>query len=130
MTPPYESAAWVAEADGELLGHVALHRADRDPTLSAAARATGRTADGLAVLARLIVCPHLRRHGVGRALLEVALEHAGQADQRVVLDVEHGSQAEAFYEALGWYRVEPLRLDLDRGRFLDLWVYVSPDRAG
>ena len=114
------------ESDGELLGHVALHDTARDPVLRAATRATGRRADGLAVLARLIVDPRLRHRGVGRALLEVAVNYAQQAGQRVVLDVVQDSAAVRFYESLGWARTEPLRLQLDEVRFLDLWVYVSP----
>ncbi|CAA9288832.1 MAG: hypothetical protein AVDCRST_MAG48-359, partial [uncultured Friedmanniella sp.] len=66
-----ERAAWVAEdADGALLGHVALHEADGDPTLPAAQRATSLPAARLAVLARLLVAAGARRRGVGRALLE------------------------------------------------------------
>jgi len=41
ITSPYESAAWVAEEDGETVGHVGLHNAAADPTFNAAQRATG-----------------------------------------------------------------------------------------
>lgn len=126
MTPEYESVAWVAEADAQLIGHVALHRAASDPTLPAATRATRQSADGLTVLARLVVSPRVRHQGVGRALLEVAVAHARGRGQRVVLDVVQDSGAVGFYEALGWQRVEPLRIHLDQGRFLDLWVYIDP----
>ncbi|MBW3648581.1 MAG: GNAT family N-acetyltransferase [Actinobacteria bacterium] len=76
ITPDYEVAAWVAEHDGRVVGHVALHRASVDPTLAAAQRATGLAGERLAVVSRLFTCPRLRRSGVGRSLLRYATEQA------------------------------------------------------
>ena len=49
ITPDYEVAAWVAEREGSIVGHVALHQASADPTLDAAQRATGLPAEPIAL---------------------------------------------------------------------------------
>ena len=127
ITPGYEVAAWVAEYDRRVVGHVALHRASVDPTLAAAQRATGLPADRLAVVSRLFTSPRLRRHGVGRSLLRYASEQAQQRGQRAVFDVGKTlSPAVAFYESEGWQRVDSLELHIGEKAVLDLWVYMSP----
>jgi GNAT superfamily N-acetyltransferase len=126
VAPPYERLAWVAERDGQVVGHVALHEAAGDPTFDAAHRATGLDADRLAVLARLFVSPAVRHAGVGSRLVGAATGHARGEGRRVVLDVVRSfSGPVAFYEALGWVRLEPLVVDLGT-TVLDLWVYLSP----
>jgi GNAT superfamily N-acetyltransferase len=127
LSPDHETDAWVAEACGEILGHVALHRAADDPTLAAAQRATGLAPSRLAVVARLLVSPGHRRQGVGQALLTTAMARACARGQRAVLDVVQDATAPvALYEATGWQRLEPLQLPLPGGVRLDLWVYLSP----
>jgi len=127
VTPPYEDRAWVAEQDeGRLVGHVALHVADADPTLAAARRATGLPPERLAVMARLFVSPDARRQGIAVALVEVATSAARARGQTMVLDVvQDAVAAVALYERLGWRRVEPMRLELGAA-VLDLWVYLGP----
>lgn len=58
-----------------------------------------------AEVAKLLVSSDARRGGIGRRLMS-ALEEAALARSRslLVLDTETGSDAEAFYEALGWTR--------------------------
>lgn len=127
INPPYETAAWVAEQDEVLVGHVALHAAEGDPTLPAAQRATGLPANGLAVVARLLVAPPARRQGLGQALLAHATTQARASGQRAVLDVTRDAAAPiALYEASGWSRLEPLALTFDDGTSLAMWVYLSP----
>jgi GNAT superfamily N-acetyltransferase len=125
VTPPYERSAWVAVRDGAVVGHVALHDAASDPTCDAACRATGLPPERLAVLARLLVAPGVRRRGVARALVGVATEAAHAQGRRVVLDVVQDATAVGFYDALGWQRIEALRLDLGPV-VLDLWVFLEP----
>lgn len=130
VTSHQEFAACVAvNRDGRVIGHVALHDAAGDPTLELAERRTGRSADHLAVVARLLVAPDSRRAGLGGAPLAVATEHARSIRRRAVLDVVQDSAAPiALYEATGWTRLEePLRLALEDGRHLDLWFYVAPE---
>ncbi|HEX8496080.1 MAG TPA: GNAT family N-acetyltransferase [Actinomycetales bacterium] len=131
LTPPGETAAWVAVLDdGTVVGHVALHDAAPDPTLPAAQRATGLPADRLTVVARLLVSPDARGRGIGSALLHHAAAQARSRGQRAVLDVvQEAPGAVAMYEAAGWRRLEPVVLHLPDGD-LALWVYLSPDRYG
>jgi GNAT superfamily N-acetyltransferase len=125
-----EAAAWVAELDGRVVGHVALHCSTDDPTLQVARDATGLPLERLALLARLFVAPEQRRHGLGRQLLRHAAAQAPAVlGRRAVLDVGQTLlSAVALYEAEGWTRVGELHLPLhvDPAKTLDLWVYVSP----
>lgn len=130
ITPEYELAAWVAEVDGRIVGHVALHRASVDPTLAAAQRATGLPTERLAVVSRLFTAPALRRAGIGRALLRCATGQAASRGQRAVLDVGKTLTAPvALYESEGWVRVDSLALPVAPNAVLDLWVYVSPETS-
>jgi GNAT superfamily N-acetyltransferase len=124
----HEEAAWVAERDGRIVGHVALHCPPEDPTLTVAAGATGQPTDALALVSRLFVAPDLRRTGLGRVLLRHAAGQARAFGQRAVLDVGQAlAPPIALYESEGWNRVGELHPALDDGTILDLWVYVSPE---
>jgi GNAT superfamily N-acetyltransferase len=68
FTSGHETAAWVADLDGRIVGHVALRCPPEDPTLELAQRATGLPVERFALLARLFVAPELRRSGLGRVL--------------------------------------------------------------
>jgi len=127
VTPSYETVAWVAESDGRIIGHVALHHPALDPTLQVAQRVTGLSPNRLALVARLLVDPTRRRLGVGRQLLAAATGHAASLGQRAVLDVfrDAGAPIE-LYEAAGWIRVDALTLAADDGTSLHLWVYLAP----
>ncbi|MBB5867887.1 GNAT superfamily N-acetyltransferase [Allocatelliglobosispora scoriae] len=122
-----EVAAWVAEHDGRVVGHVALHCPPADPTFEVVERATGLPAAKLALVARLFTAPELRRSGVGRTLLRHTAAQAPMLGRRAVLDVGQTlHSAVALYEAEGWSRVGELRLPLAPDSTLDLWVYMSP----
>lgn len=58
---------------------------------------------------RVFVAPPLRGAGVGRRLLEHAIEVARQLDREVWLDVMERSAAASFYRAQGWAVVERVR---------------------
>ncbi|MEU4426193.1 GNAT family N-acetyltransferase [Actinoplanes sp. NPDC024001] len=127
FTAGVEAAAWVAELDGDIVGHVALHTPPDDPTLDVAAGATGLPVDRLALVARLFVDPGQRRTGLGRLLLRHAAAAAPQLGRRAVLDVGQTlPTAVALYDSEGWQRVGDLHVPLDADTMLDLWVYVSP----
>ena len=127
-----QTDAWVAVVEDRVVGQVALHTADGDPTLPAAQRATGLPTDRIAVLARLMVDPSVRGRGVGRALLRTATARAHALGRRPVLDVlQESSEVIGFYEAAGWTRLEPVSLDLAGLGYgdvppLQLWVYLGP----
>ena len=100
LTPRHLVAAWVAEHDGVVVGHVALVRGVR---LECLLRATGLTSSELGGITRLYVDPEARRWGLARALLETAADAAVAQGLQPVLDVAADSRpAIALYERAGW----------------------------
>ena len=127
---PRELAAWVAEEDGSVVGHVALHPGAGDPAAAVAGPALGLAPERTAVVARLMVQPGSRRRGVARQLLNAAADHARAHRLRLVLDVlETSLPARALYEQLGWTLVGPLLLPVHGHGQLRLAVYLSPENA-
>jgi len=126
-TPPYERGAWVGVQVGRVVGHVALHADDRDPVLDSARRATGLSAEHIAVVARLLVSPMARHEGIEKALMTRATTEAHLHGLRPVLDVaKHYDAAIALFEACGWTRADDLTLRLRTGLILDSWLYIGP----
>jgi len=136
MAPPQELAAWVAETDSGLVGHVALHRTGAGVTMAMAAAHAGRASDELAVVARLFVGPAARRGGAARALLHKAVADAHGRGLRPVLDVAtHFGAAVDLYESCGWRRAGVVTIEFDGAEFdhapsLDCYVYVGPAPPG
>ncbi|MEW1657419.1 GNAT family N-acetyltransferase [Streptomyces sp. NPDC093707] len=84
LTPDGLSAAWVAEADGAVLGHAAL---------------CGRE------VSRLYVSPRARGRGLGARLLAAVETEAAVRGLRLVLEVKTSdASAVALYERRGWVR--------------------------
>jgi GNAT superfamily N-acetyltransferase len=103
LTPARLVAAWVAEADGLITGHIILVRGFRADCLL---RATGRDADDLGGISRLFVGPAARRQGTARGLLDAATAQAAKRGLQPVLDVvDDGYAAIALYERAGWKQV-------------------------
>ncbi|MBB5117065.1 acyltransferase [Streptomyces eurocidicus] len=107
LTPSSLLAAWVAERDGEVAGHVALCRAgagDTAPAVWGARRGPG--ADAAVVVGRLFVAPAARGHGAGALLLAAATHEARRRALHPVLDVvASDTAATALYERAGWTRL-------------------------
>jgi GNAT superfamily N-acetyltransferase len=119
-------AAWVVEVDGDVAGHVALHRHSSGPVMALAAEATGRPAEDLGVVARLLVHPDVRRRGAGRALLGAAAGGAGERGWWPVLDVGvRFAGAIALYERCGWTRAGRVTVTFSDFTFEE-FVYVAP----
>lgn len=123
LDPAGTTAAWVAELDGAVVGHVCVAPA---PDTTVAAR-TGVPAAGLVAVKRLFTTPSARGRGVAAALVAVAAAHAGDG---VWLDVVDGEPAVAFYERLGWRRVgtRPADWVAQDGRRRTVHLYVAPVR--
>lgn len=127
LVRPDALAGWVAEADGEVAGHVALHADTAAEVMEAAQDATGLDRSRLAVVARLLVSPTTRRVGAGRALLGTATAEARRLGRRAVLDVvEEHRAAIALYERCGWIRAGRVTWHLPDGRPLHEFVYLAP----
>ena len=105
LDPVHTLAAWVAESDG-VVGHVALHRAT-EPSSESWSGHAGVPPCGLGVVAHLLVKPVIRGHGLGRRLLDVAVDAAsarGLVPVLVVVDTDIAAQR--LYARAGWTRVE------------------------
>lgn len=128
MVPPEQLAAWVAEIDTTVVGHVALHATGANDTVNLAARHTGRRAEELAVVARVLVSPTARRIGVGHALLDTAVNGAHERGQVPILEVAvHFDAAIGLYESCGWDRIGEVTIQFAQEPSLQRYVYVGPE---
>ena len=120
-------AAWVAEVDGRLGGHVALHGRSSKKVMEAAGTALSVPQDRLGVVARLLVAPDLRRAGIGRALLDTAAESCRARGLRPILDVGVAlTKAVSLYDSAGWQRLGQVTVQFG-GRFtFDEFIYAAP----
>lgn len=127
LTQPPALAAYVAIADDRVVGHVALHEASPNDTVTTATNALGCESARLAIVARLFTSPTSRRTGVGRALLEAAASAARARQLVPILDVWVELRgAIALYEACGWANLGTVQARLPDGRVLPEYVFVAP----
>lgn len=130
LTPRSVLAAWVAELDGRVVGHLSLSRAvegDAAPGIWAAR--TGVGADLTAVVGRLFVSPVARGHGLGAALMARAVEEALQHGLHPVLDVvDSDTAATALYERLGWELLEVVEQRWAPEQTVSVRCYAAPGR--
>jgi GNAT superfamily N-acetyltransferase len=128
ISSPDAIAAWVAEIDGAIVGHVALHRRTSDEAMVLAAAASGRPVSDLTVVARLLVSPPARRRGVARSLLATAVHAARNRGLRPMLDVATRLEpAIRLYEANGWRRIGTVTLQFWSEDPLEEFVYLAPE---
>jgi GNAT superfamily N-acetyltransferase len=121
--------AWVAERDGLVVGHVALHPRSSAPVMEMASAALGQPPERLGVIARLLVSPDVRGAGAGLALLEAATREALARDLWPVLDVDVDLPAAiALYERCGWTRAGQVSVRFRDGTSLTEYVYLCPQR--
>jgi GNAT superfamily N-acetyltransferase len=124
---PDRYGCWVAEADGDVLGHVALVAPGLSAATEVATGALGRPTDQLAVVARLLVSPRARGRGAGRMLLAAATAEADRRGLWPVLDVDKDlGGAIALYQSQGWTRAGEATLNWSGGRTLTEHVYLGP----
>lgn len=130
LTSPDALGAWVAEREGQVVGHVALHRHSTPEVLAMASRALVRPVDQLGVVARLLVSPDTRRENVGRTLLNKASGEASRRDLWPILDVVTTFEAAVnLYESCGWVRVGQVTFRFHEGGSVEEFVYVGPQGA-
>ena len=121
--------AWVAEADGAIVGHVALHAAGAPEIMALAHRITAQTPEHFGVVARLLVAPVARRTGLGRRLLLTAVENACERGLKPMLEVTADLEpAIRLYESCGWVcagKVQVYWRSTDE--LVDELLYLAPD---
>jgi GNAT superfamily N-acetyltransferase len=116
-------AAWVAERDGALIGHVAVHDRSLTETMALASRELG-SSTAFGVVARLLVSPDARGQHVGETLLDVASRTARERGLVPILDtVSRLAPAVALYERTGWTRIGEFPFTTD-GEDLTVYVYA------
>jgi GNAT superfamily N-acetyltransferase len=126
LTRPAQLAAWVAELDERICGHVAL-RPESSPTVMRVLRDAGIVGD-VGVVARLLVDPDARRRGVAQELLQVARTAAVTQQRAPVVEVVESAQAAiAMYRSAGWVEVGRTSLLLPDGRQLRGLVFAAGD---
>ncbi len=119
LVRPGEHAAWVAEVDDVVLGHVAVTALRDDLADRFTAALPGRRPDDLAAVSVLFVALASRGLGVGGLLLDTAVAHVRAAGRVPVLDVvPTHTGAVALYRSRGWREV---------GGFRPAWL--PPDRS-
>jgi len=118
--------AWVAERDGQIVGHVAVSQAT-DDDVSVALWRRQHPHDHLAVLGRLFVDPNKRAGGVASQLIAAALEWAKQAQVRLVMfGLIKDQAAIRLYERLGWSTFGSTTYHYDSGREMEAICFASP----
>jgi threonine aldolase/GNAT superfamily N-acetyltransferase len=131
MATPDAICAWVAEEDGEIVGHVALRPLSSPPVLAMASEALGLPAERLGVVARLIVSPRYRRRGLGRSLLETAALEARARGLWPILDVVASDEAAiGLYESCGWAAAGKVTVRWGEYPEVEELVYLGPAVAG
>ncbi len=119
--------AWVAESDGNIVGHVALQRTSSEVVMALASQATRRPPDRLCVVARLLVAPTDRGRGLGGHLLATAAEAGLARGLWPILDVaSHFEPAIRLYAKSGWACAGQVTVHLPRSEPLDEVVYIAP----
>ncbi|MFC9751984.1 GNAT family N-acetyltransferase [Streptomyces sp. NPDC056921] len=125
LTPSGLLGAWVAEAAGRVVGHVALTEPTDEEAVALWADLNGGDAGRIGVLARLFVLPEMRGRAIGERLTRTVQAYASSAGLRLVLDVmTKDSAAIQLYERLGWRRIGRIDHKFGNGRKVDALAYT------
>jgi ribosomal protein S18 acetylase RimI-like enzyme len=122
-------ASWVAEADGRIVGHVAVMRPRGQDAVTLWAGQSGDEEQHIAVLARLFVVRDARSQALGERLVRTAMLYARHHDRRLVLDVMvKDTAAIRLYERLGWSRTGQATHPYGNGQRIQAICYVAQAR--
>jgi ribosomal protein S18 acetylase RimI-like enzyme len=131
LSPANLLGAYVADVDGEVVGHVAMRTSSAPTATEVATRALGVEAERLGFVSRLMVHPSVRRRGVARRLLGTAAGELARLGRVVVLDVLTKDRAAiALYEREGWELLGRGTFTARSGGTFDELVYRAPASPG
>ncbi|MEU4143254.1 GNAT family N-acetyltransferase [Streptomyces parvulus] len=120
-------AAWIAESDGRIVGHVAVMKPQGEAAADLWVKQSGDDMGHVGVLARLFVVQSARKQAAGRQLMEAAVSHARDHGLRLVLDVMvKDASAIRLYERLGWRKIGETIHHFGNGETIPAVCYVSP----
>ncbi|MGW5037167.1 N-acetyltransferase family protein [Streptomyces parvulus] len=120
-------AAWIAESDGRIVGHVAVMKPQGEAAADLWVKQSGDDMGHVGVLARLFVVESARKQAAGRQLMEAAASHARDHGLRLVLDVMvKDASAIRLYERLGWRKIGETIHHFGNGETIPAVCYVSP----
>ncbi|NEB36764.1 GNAT family N-acetyltransferase [Streptomyces sp. SID14515] len=127
LSPEGLLTAWVAELDGNLVGHVAINSPQPGEEVARIWREkSGDDNSGIGVLARLFVAREARKESAGKQLVEAATTYARKRHLRLVLEVlTKDAAAIRLYERLGWQRIGETVHTFD-GKQVDAVCFVAP----
>lgn len=78
----------------------------------------------------MLVSPEVRRRGIGRLLLEQAVDEATKLGLVSILDVTTKFKAAIkLYDDSGWKRLGRVHVELPGGTRIEEFVYVLPSEA-
>ncbi|MFJ3253879.1 GNAT family N-acetyltransferase [Streptomyces sp. NPDC086771] len=128
LSPEGLLAAWVAELDGNVVGHVAINSPQPGDEVARLWREKSGDDDScIGILARLFVACEARKASAGKHLMEAATAYARERHLRLVLEVlTKDAAAIRLYERLGWQRIGETVHTFD-GQRADAVCFVAPD---
>jgi GNAT superfamily N-acetyltransferase len=127
LREPPSLAAWVAENDDGIAGHVALN-AHCSSEIGALLVTAGIPIERAGIVARLFVGPDRRRQGTARHLLDNAAAAARGLGLIPVLDVVDDFKAAiALYRNAGWTSIGDVLVHMPDGTNLTEIVFRGPD---
>lgn len=127
LSPGRFLAAWVAELDGHVVGHVAVNSPQSgDEVARLWSEKSGANSSQVAVLARLFVASDARKGSAGKRLVDAAVSYARANNLRLVLEVlTKDAAAIRLYERLGWQRFGET-VHTSSGERFDAACFVAP----
>ena len=130
IASPDALGAWVAEEDGEVIGHVALHQRSSDVVLALAAENLNQPPGRLGVIARLLVARRLDEKGLDTFCSKQPQGDCLRRGLYPILDVvtEH-VEAIRLYEHEGWICVGQVTTKLRSGHVIEELVFRGPINA-
>lgn len=120
--------SWIAELDGEIVGHVAIGapKPDDDAVRLWLEQSDDKL-DDVAVIGRLFVKRSARRNAIGEKLARAAVADEDVAGKTLVLDVMDKDQdAIRLYERLGLRKIGTATHKFGEGRSITAYCYVVP----